>query len=140
EAAVTPNGTSIAVKNLFFNVPARRNFLKSNSVETRHIIDELHRVALAHPNIAFVMLNNGSEVFNLPASNLRQRIVGIFGTKSNEKLVPIEETTDVVAIRGFVIKPQFSKKSRGDQFFFVNDRFIKNSYLHHAVNSAFEGL
>lgn len=140
EAAVTPNGTSIAVKNLFFNVPARRNFLKSNSVETRHIIDELHRVALAHPNIAFVMLNNGSEVFNLPASNLRQRIVGIFGTKSNEKLVPIEETTDVVAIRGFVVKPQFSKKSRGDQFFFVNDRFIKNSYLHHAVNSAFEGL
>ena len=140
EVAVTPKGTSIAVKNLFFNVPARRNFLKSNTVESRHIIDEFHRVALAHPSVSFVLLNNGSEVFNLPASNLRQRIVNIFGSKANEKLVPIEESTDVVSVNGFVIKPDFAKKSRGDQFFFVNHRFIKSGYLHHAVVSAFEGL
>tara|TARA_R110000850_G_scaffold277086_1_gene422399 strand:- start:134514 stop:136376 length:1863 start_codon:yes stop_codon:yes gene_type:complete len=140
EVAVTPQGTSVAVKNLFFNIPARRNFLKSNPVETRHIIDEFHRVALAHPSVGFSMFNNGSEVFQLPASNLRQRIVGIFGSKTNEKLVPIEEETPIVKIKGFVLKPEYAKKSRGDQFFFVNDRFIKSGYLHHAVLAAFEGL
>lgn len=140
EAAVTPKGTSITVKNLFFNVPARRNFLKSNTVEIRHIIDEFHRVALAHPGIAFTMLNNGAEVFNLSASNLRQRIVSIYGGKTNEKLVPIDEETEIVTIKGFVIKPEFAKKSRGEQFFFINNRYIKNGYLHHAVTSAFEGL
>lgn len=140
EVAVTPRGTSVAVKNLFFNIPARRNFLKSNPVETRHIIDEFHRVALAHPSVGFSMYNNGSDVFQLPASNLRQRIVGIFGAKTNEKLVPIEEETPIVKIKGFVLKPEYAKKSRGDQFFFVNDRFIKSGYLHHAVLAAFEGL
>jgi len=139
-ASVTPKGTSISVKNLFYNIPARRNFLKSNPVETRHIIDEFHRVALAHPQIAFLMLHNGSDVFNLPASNSRQRIVNIFGSKTNEKLVPVTEETEVVKVKGFVLKPQFAKKSRGEQFFFVNDRFIKSPYLHHAVSSAFEGL
>ena len=140
EPAVVPKGTTISVKNLFYNIPARRNFLKSNPVETRHIIDEFHRVALAHPQVAFTMLHNGSDVFNLPASNSRQRIVNIFGTKTNEKLVPVEEETEIVKVHGFVLKPQFARKSRGEQFFFVNDRYIKSPYLHHAVGSAFEGL
>jgi len=140
EAAVMPKGTTISVKNLFYNIPARRNFLKSNTVETRHIIDEFHRLALAHPRIAFTMFNNGSTVFNLPATSKRQRIVNIFGTKTNEKLVPVLEETDIVKVEGFVIKPQFAKKSRGEQFFFVNNRFIKSPYLNHAIFSAFEGL
>jgi len=140
EVCVAPKGTSISVKNLFFNIPARRNFLKSNQVELRHIIDEFHRVALAHPNIAFNFYNNGSELFNLPITNQRQRIVHIFGGKTNEKLVPVNEETQVVRISGFINKPEFSKKSRGEQFFFVNNRFIKSPYLHHAVLSAFEGL
>tara|TARA_R110002049_G_scaffold13550_21_gene59089 strand:+ start:9410 stop:11257 length:1848 start_codon:yes stop_codon:yes gene_type:complete len=140
EAAVVPKGTTISVKNLFYNIPARRNFLKSNQVENRHIIDEFHRVALAHPQVAFSMISNGSDVFNLPESNSRQRIVNIFGNKTNEKLVPVEEETEILKINGFVLKPDFAKKSRGEQFFFVNDRFIKSAYLHHAVLSAFEGL
>ena len=140
DPAVVPKGTTISVKNLFYNIPARRNFLKSNPVESRHIIDEFHRVALAHPNVAFQMLHNGSDVFNLPSSNSRQRIVNIFGSKTNEKLVPVSEETEILKIEGFVMKPEYSKKSRGEQFFFVNDRFIKSPYLHHAVSSAFEGL
>ncbi len=140
DPAVVPKGTTISVKNLFYNIPARRNFLKSNPVETRHIIDEFHRVALAHPSVAFQMLHNGSDVFNLPSSNLRQRIVNIFGSKTNEKLVPVSEETEILKIEGFVLKPEFGKKSRGEQFFFVNDRFIKSPYLHHAVASAYEGL
>lgn len=140
EAVVVPKGTMVSVKNLFYNIPARRNFLKSNPVETRHIIDEFHRVALAHPQIEFIMLNSGATIFNLPISNIRQRIVTIFGTKTNEKLVPVSEETDIVEVEGFVIKPQFTKKSRGEQFFFVNNRFIKSPYLNHAVLSAFEGL
>lgn len=140
EVTVTPKGTSILVKNLFFNIPARRNFLKSNQVEIRHIIDEFQRVALAHPEIAFTFLNNGSEVFQLPGSNLRQRIVNLFGAKTNEKLVPVSEETPVVTISGFIQKPEFAKKSRNEQFFFANNRFIKSGYLHHAVMNAFEGL
>lgn len=140
EAEVVPQGTTISVKHLFYNIPARRNFLKSNTVEGRHIIDEFHRVALAHPKVAFIMQHNGSTVFNLPVSNLRQRIVHIFGTKTNEKLVPVSEETEVVKVNGFVLKPEFARKSRGEQFFFVNDRFIRSPYLHHAVNAAFEGL
>ncbi|CAL2061171.1 DNA mismatch repair endonuclease MutL [Tenacibaculum sp. 190524A05c] len=136
----TPKGTSLAVKNLFYNIPARRNFLKSDTVETRHIIDEFQRVALAHPNIAFVLHHNNNEVYNLKSSNLKKRIVSIFGNKTNEKLVPVDEHTDIISIKGFVAKPEFAKKKRGEQFFFVNDRFIKSSYLNHAVNSAFEGL
>ena len=140
EPCVTPVGTAISVKNLFFNVPARRNFLKSDSIETRHLIDEFQRVALAHPGISFSFYHNGTEFFQLPASNYRQRIVGIFGGKTNEKLVPVEEETDIVKIHGFVGKPEFAKRSRGEQFFFVNDRFIKSPYLNHAVTAAFEGL
>ena len=140
EVVVTPKGTSISVKNLFFNIPARRNFLKSNTVELRHVIDEFHRVALAHPNISFIFYNNGSETFNLPVSNYRQRIVNIFGNKTNEKLVPVIEDTEILEITGFVGKPEYAKKTRGEQYFFVNNRFIKSAYLNHAVSSAFDGL
>ena len=140
DLAVLPKGTSFSVKNLFFNIPARRNFLKSETVEHRHIVDEFHRVALAHPNIYFTFYHNGSEMFNLPQSNLRQRIVNIFSGKTNEKLVPVEEITEIVTIKGFVSKPEFAKKNRGEQFFFVNNRYIKSGYLHHAIMVAYEGL
>lgn len=140
EPAVLPKGTSFAVKNLFFNIPARRNFLKSETVEQRHIVDEFQRVAMAHPTIHFTMYHNGSEMFNLPISNYRQRIVNIFSGKTNEKLVPVSEETEIVSLQGFVGKPEFAKKNRGEQFFFVNNRFIKSGYLHHAVMAAYEGL
>ena len=140
EVAVLPRGTSFAVKNLFFNIPARRNFLKSDIVEYRHIVDEFQRVALAHPNIYFTFYHNGSEMFNLPATSLRQRIVNVFAGKTNEKLVPVQEETDIIIIQGFVGKPEFAKKNRGEQFFFVNDRFIKSGYLHHAVMAAYDGV
>ncbi len=140
EVAASPTGTSIAVKNLFFNIPARRNFLKSNQVEHRHITDEFQRVALAHPGVEFLYYSNGSLLFNLPPTEYRKRIVQIFGRKSNEKLVPVSEEVPQIKISGFVCKPEFAKKSRGEQFFFVNNRFIKSSYLHHALVSAFEGL
>ena len=140
EVCATPKGTSLSVKNLFFNIPARRNFLKSNSVELRHVIDEFQRVSLAHPDIAFAMYHNEGELFQLPQGNLKQRIVNIFGGKTNEKLVPVQEETDILTINGFVVKPEFSKKTRGEQFFFVNDRFIKSPYLNHAVTAAFDGL
>lgn len=140
EVVTTPKGTSVAVKNLFFNIPARRNFLKSNQVELRHITDEFHRVALAHPSVEFHFYHNNNELFNLPPSSYRKRLVGIFGGKTNEKLVPVKEETPVVNISGFIFKPEYAKKSRGEQFFFVNNRFIKSPYLHHAVVNAFEGL
>lgn len=140
DVAVLPKGTSFSVKNLFYNIPARRNFLKSDTVEYRHITDEFERVALAHPNIGFILYHNGSEMFNLPASNLRQRVVNIFGGRTNEKLVPVSEVTEIVGISGFIGKPEFAKKGRGEQFFFVNSRYIKSGYLHHAVMAAYEGM
>ncbi|QBN18400.1 DNA mismatch repair endonuclease MutL [Flavobacterium nackdongense] len=140
EVAVLPKGTSFGVKNLFFNIPARRNFLKSDTVEYRHIVDEFQRLSLAHPKIYFTFFHNGSEMFNLPPSSLRQRIVAVFSGKTNEKLVPVTEETEIVNIQGFVCKPEFAKKNRGEQFFFVNDRFIKSGYLHHAVMAAYDGL
>ncbi len=140
EPTSTPQGTSIAVKNLFYNIPARRKFLKSNSVETRHIIDEFQRVALIHPEINFILINNDSEVYHLEKGNFRQRIVSIFGKSFDEKLVPIDEDTDIVGISGFIGKPEFAKKTRGEQFFFVNKRFIKNNYLNHAIAQAMEDL
>ncbi len=140
EPAVLPKGSSFAVKNLFYNIPARRNFLKSETVEFRHVVDEFQRVALAHPNIYFTMYHNGSEMFNLPNSNFRQRIVNIFSGKTNEKLVPVQEETEIVTIQGFVGKPEFAKKNKSEQFFFVNDRYIKSGYLHHAVMNAYDGL
>ena len=140
EVVSTTKGSSVSVKNLFFNIPARRNFLKSDTIETRHIVDEFQRVALTHPAISFLLHHNGNEVYNLKESNLRKRIVAVFGSKMNEKLVPIDEKTDLITIKGFVAKPEFSKRKRGEQFFFVNDRFIKSSYLNHAVVNAFDGL
>tara|TARA_Y100001947_G_scaffold61738_1_gene52013 strand:- start:1248 stop:3107 length:1860 start_codon:yes stop_codon:yes gene_type:complete len=140
EPCVTPKGTSLCVKNLFYNIPARRNFLKSDAVELRHIIDEFQRVAMAHPSIAFSLFHNGGELFQLPSTNHRQRITNIFGAKTNEKLVPVNEDTEIVKISGFVGKPEFAKRSRGEQFFFVNNRFIKSPYLNHAVSAAFDGL
>jgi DNA mismatch repair protein MutL len=140
EAAVLPKGTSFAVKNLFFNIPARRNFLKSDTVEFRHVVDEFQRVVLAHPQIHFTFYHNGSEMYNLPPSSPRQRIVNFFAGKTNEKLVPVQEETEIVSIQGFVSKPEFAKKNRGEQFFFVNDRFIKSGYLHHAVMAAYDGI
>lgn len=140
EVISNPTGTSIAVKNLFYNIPARRNFLKSNSIETLHIIDEFQRAALAHPDIAFSFYHNDSNVYQLAAGNFRQRIVNVFGKKTNEKLVPITEETELVSIMGFIAKPEFAKKKRGEQFFFANNRFIKSNYLNHAITSAFEGL
>lgn len=133
-------GTSLSVKNLFYNVPARRNFLKSNPVETRHIIDEFTRVALANPHIHFSLHHNGVEVFHLKQGNLRQRIVGLFGHNYNERLVPIEEKTSVTNIIGFIGKPDAAKKTRGEQFLFVNNRFIRSSYLNHAITSAFDEI
>tara|TARA_R110001632_G_scaffold66891_4_gene157345 strand:- start:10640 stop:12448 length:1809 start_codon:yes stop_codon:yes gene_type:complete len=140
EMIATPIGTNIAVKNLFYNIPARRNFLKSDTVETRHIIDEFQRVSLTHPEVSFSLHHNENEVYHLKNSNLRKRIVAIFGAKMNEKLVPVSEETEMISMEGFVAKPAFSKKKRGEQFFFVNNRFVKSPYLHHAVSAAFDGL
>ncbi len=140
EATNCAAGTSIAVKNLFYNVPARRNFLKTDSVELRHIIDEFQRVSIPNPNIAFSLHHNNTQVFHLEPGTLKQRLMGLFGNSYNTRLVPVEENTGIVKIKGFVIKPDFAKKTRGEQFFFLNKRFIKNGYLHHAVQSAFEQL
>lgn len=135
-----PAGTSISVKNLFYNIPARRNFLKSNSVEMRHIIDEFQRITLAHPEIFFSLHSEGNELFHLPAETLKQRIVHLFGNSYNQRLVPVEEETTIIDINGFVGKPEFAKKTRGEQFFFVNKRFIKDHYLNHAVMNAYEEI
>ena len=135
-----PDGTSISVKNLFFNVPARRNFLKSNAVEMRHILDEFQHVALANPQISFSLFQNDLEVFNLPAGKLSQRIVSLLGNGYKEQLAQVEEVTPFLTVRGFIGKPESAKKSRGDQFFFVNNRFIRSAYLNHAVLTAYEGL
>jgi len=140
EPVQTANGTSISIKNLFFNIPARRNFLKSNQVETRHIIDEFQRVALTHPEVSFKMTHNGAETFSLPQGTLRQRIVNVFGKKFNQSLVPIDEKTSITNLTGFIGKPEFAKKTRGEQFFFVNKRYIKNSYLNYAVMQAYQDL
>lgn len=136
----TPKGSNFEVKNLFYNIPARRNFLKSNTVETRHIIDAFQRVAFTYPKISFSLYHNDSEIYNLKSGNLKQRIVSILGANANEKLVPIDEETEILKIEGFITKPNFAKKKRGEQFFFVNNRFIKSPYLNHAIITAFEGL
>lgn len=140
EPCQSPSGTSIQIKNLFYNIPARRKFLKSNAVEMRHIVEEFQRIALANPDIFFSMHHNNSEVFHLPKGNIRQRIVNVFGKYSNKKLVPIEEHTDVIGLKGFIGKPEYSKKTRGEQYFFVNNRFIKSPYLHHAIMAAYDDL
>ncbi len=140
EPCQTAPGTSIAMKNLFFNVPARRNFLKSNAAEMRHIVDEFIRVALAFPHLQFSLNSNGQEMFHLERGSLKQRVVSILGQHYNAKLVTVKESTDYMNIHGFVGKPETAKKTRGDQFFFVNNRFIKSSYLNHAVMNAFSEM
>lgn len=133
-------GTNISVKNLFFNIPARRNFLKSNPVEMRHIIDEFQRLALAHPQVAFQLRHDEELIYDLPPSKLSQRIVAIFGKSFQEQLAPCQEETSLVKITGYIGRPESARKTRGEQFIFVNQRFIRNNYLNHAVSSAFEGL
>ena len=140
EPVATAPGTSICIKNLFYNTPARRNFLKSNPAEMRHIIDEFQRVSMAHPAVAFSLHHDGVEIYRLPASPLKQRIVHLFGNNYNERLIPVEEETSIINLKGFIGKPEFAKRTRGEQFFFVNNRFIKDPYLNHAVNRAYEEL
>jgi DNA mismatch repair protein MutL len=140
ESVGCPVGTNIAMKNLFFNVPARRNFLKSNAAEMRHIIDEFLRVALAFPNLFFSLANNGQELFHLEKGSLKQRVIQVLGASSNAKLVSVQEHTDYLDIYGFVGKPETAKKTRGDQYFFVNNRFIRSPYLNHAVMSAYQEM
>ena len=140
EVIAAMNGTSIAMKNLFFNVPARRNFLKSNAAEMRHVVDEFTRVALAFPQIFFSLTANGQELFHLEAGSLKQRIVQLLGNNYNAKLVTVKEDTDYMNIYGFVGKPDTAKKTRGDQYFFVNNRFIKSAYLNHAVMNAYQEM
>lgn len=136
----TPEGTSISVKNLFFNVPARRNFLKSNTLELKYIIEEFLRVALVNPEVAFTMYNQDRILHQVPASNLKQRLVGLLGNAYNQRLIPVSQESGIVNINGFIGKPEFAKKTRGEQYFFTNGRFIKNPYLHHAIENAFQQL
>lgn len=133
-------GTSIAVKNLFHNIPARRKFLKNDRVELKHCIDEFQRIALIHPEIEWTMTSNGKVLFQLLPENFRKRITAIFGSKFNERLVPVKEETGVVQLSGFIVKPEWARKSRGEQFFFANGRFIKSPYLANAVKEAYEEL
>lgn len=140
EPVAMTNGTSIAMKNLFFNVPARRNFLKSNAAEMRHIVDEFVRVSMAYPDIFFSLSANGQQMFHLDRGTLKQRIVQLLGNSYNAKLVSVEEQTDYMNIYGFIGKPDTAKKTRGDQYFFVNHRFIKSGYLNHAVAGAFQEM
>jgi DNA mismatch repair protein MutL len=147
EPCAAPKGTSFSMKNLFYNVPARRNFLKSDGVEFRHILEEFERIAFANPTVGFSVWHNGTEMYRLeagtseePRASLRQRILALYGAPYNQRLVPLDEDAGIVKISGFVIKPEFARKTRGEQFFFLNKRFIRNSYLHHAVQSAFDQL
>lgn len=140
EPVACNQGTSIKVRNLFFNIPVRKNFLKSDSVEYRHISDEFTRIALSYPDKSFYLFTGQSEVYHLQKSSLRQRIIALFGKRFDKNLVPIEESTPIVKISGFIGKPEYAKKTRGEQYMFVNKRFIKNPYFHHAILSAFENL
>jgi len=140
EPCACESGTSITVKNLFFNIPARRNFLKSNTIEFSKIMDEFNRVALIYPEIAFSLFNNGKPVYQLPKSSLKQRIVNLFGSLYNERLLPVEQESGLVNITGFIVKPEFSRKTKGEQFLFVNKRFIKHAYFNHAIDDAYQEL
>lgn len=140
EPCQTPEGTSIAVKNLFFNVPARRNFLKSDPAEIKNVIEEFTRIALAHPSVGFQFYSNDYEMFHYRPGNLKQRICAVFEDKYASQIVPVEENTYALTVTGFVGKPEFAKKTRGEQFIFVNRRFIKSAYLHHAIMAAFDQM
>lgn len=140
EATACDQGTSIAVQNLFYNVPARRKFLKSNTAEYKHILEEFTRIALAYPEISFRLFHNNTEQFHLRTDSLKGRIIGLLGNRAEKNLVPVEENSDLVHIRGFIGKPEVATRTRGNQFFFINRRFIRSPYLNHAVTNAFEGL
>lgn len=133
-------GTNFTVKNLFFNIPARRNFLKSNEVEMRHITDEFFRVAMMNPEVGFSLTNNDKEVYHLTPGNLKQRIVGLCGKDYDKKILPVQQETETASINGFIVKPEYLRKTRGEQYFFVNKRFIKHAYLHHAIENAYQEL
>ena len=130
-------GTTFTIKNLFFNVPARRNFLKSPAAEMRHVVEEFTRVTLMNPEVGFTLTSDGKELYHLYPGNLKQRIMGLFGSNYDGKLLPVNQETDRVSIHGFIVKAEFAKKTRGEQYFFVNKRFIKHPYLHHAIENAF---
>lgn len=140
EVIACEKGTSISVKNLFFNIPARRNFLKSNPVELKHVLDEFQRLALANPGIAFTFIQGDERVYDLPAGKLSHRIVNLFGKSYQEQLAACHEETEYVRVTGYIGRPEFARKTRGEQFLFVNNRFIRSNYLQHAVINAFEGL
>lgn len=140
EPVACPEGTCISMKNLFFNVPARRNFLKSNPVEMKHLVEEFQRVAISYPQVGFTMVQNDMELFNLSPGKLSQRIVGVFGKSYQGQLVACQEDTPHLNVKGYIGKPENAKKTRGEQYFFVNNRYIKSNYLHHAVSNAYEGL
>ncbi|HTA26663.1 MAG TPA: DNA mismatch repair endonuclease MutL, partial [Bacteroidia bacterium] len=133
-------GTSISIKNLFFNVPARKTFLKSDQVEFRHIMEEFHRIALSHPEVEFSLFNNDEQLFHIMPGSLKHRIMALFGNTYDQKIVPVTEHTNLVNISGFIGKPEYARKTRGEQYFFVNHRYIKNNYLHHALQSAYTEL
>lgn len=133
-------GTNFTIKNLFFNIPARRNFLKSNEVEMRHITDEFFRVAMMNPEVGFSLTNNDKEMYHLTSGNLKQRIVGLCGKDYEKKILPVQQETETASINGFIVKPEFLRKTRGEQYFFVNKRFIKHAYLHHAIENAYQEL
>ncbi len=133
-------GTNFTIKNLFFNIPARRNFLKSNEVEMRHITDEFFRVAMMNPEVGFSLTNNDKEMYHLTSGNLKQRIVGLCGKDYDKKILPVQQETETASINGFIVKPEFLRKTRGEQYFFVNKRFIKHAYLHHAIENAYQEL
>jgi len=140
EVVSAPVGSSFTVKNIFFNIPARRKFLKSDPVELKHIIEEFFRVSITHPEIYFVLIHNDNDVYHLPKANLKQRLVSIFGKSYNEKLLPVYEATELLKIEGFIAKAEAAKKTSSDQYLFVNNRFVKNNYLNHAIKSSYEGL
>ena len=140
EPTSTANGTSISVKNLFYNIPARRNFLGSNITEYRHILNEFLRISLVHPSVVFSFHHNSDEVYQFPAAGLRQRIVHAFGKNYNQRLVPVEETTDIFSVSGFIVKPEYARSSRDQMYLFVNNRYFKDRYFGHAIQAAFEGM
>jgi len=140
EPCSCPEGSSFAVKNLFFNIPARRKFLKSDNTEMRHILTEFQKIVLAHPDIKFILYHNDNEVYNLPAGNLRQRIAGVFGRQINQELITIDTETSLVTIKGFIGKPESARRTYGEQFFFVNNRFMKHPYFHKAVSEAYQNI
>ncbi len=140
EPCQCPVGTSISVKNLFCNIPARRKFLKTDIVEQRHMHDEFQRIALAWPEVFFSLFHDQTEMYHLPSSNLRQRIVNLFGSNINNKLVPLDQATDTLSIYGYIGKPEYAKRSKSEQFLFVNGRYIKSPYLNHAITSGYDNL